>query len=104
MHFFNSITQVIDLLERIRTCKLPFLCETVIEVTHRNWLVVPAKIKNFKPSQIVGTQQNTEEQPQKECEEINIQDQAVLKESEYNGKSATAAEISCYCNLIRQSF
>ncbi|NXI93898.1 TR61B protein, partial [Psophia crepitans] len=44
--YLANITQVVDLLDRIQTCKLPFLCERIIEVTHRNWLVLPAKMKN----------------------------------------------------------
>ncbi|NXL30497.1 TR61B protein, partial [Glaucidium brasilianum] len=40
--YLANITQVIDLLDKVRTCKLPFLCERIIEVTHRNWLILPA--------------------------------------------------------------
>lgn len=53
---------------------------------------------------MVETQENIEEPPQKEYEEIHIQDQVVLKESEYNGKNITADERSCYCNLIIQGY
>lgn len=53
---------------------------------------------------MVETQENIEEAPQKEYEEIHIQDQAVLKESEYNGKNIIADEIGCYCNLIIQGY
>ncbi|NXS52916.1 TR61B protein, partial [Brachypteracias leptosomus] len=40
--YLANITQVIGLLDRIQARKLPFLCERIIEVTHRNWLVHPA--------------------------------------------------------------
>ncbi|KAM9298003.1 tRNA (adenine(58)-N(1))-methyltransferase, mitochondrial [Morus bassanus] len=90
--YLANITQVIDLLDRIRTCKLPFLCERIIEVTHRNWLVHPAKIKNCKSNQMVETQENIEEPPQKEYEEIHVQDQVVLNGSEYNESLSDDAE------------
>ncbi|KAM6128198.1 tRNA (adenine(58)-N(1))-methyltransferase, mitochondrial [Pterocles gutturalis] len=93
--YLANITQVVDLLDRIRTCKLPFLCERITEVTHRNWLVQPAKIKNCKSSQTVETQENIEEPPQKEYEEIHIQDQVVLKESEYTESLSDDAERYC---------
>ncbi|XP_075003413.1 tRNA (adenine(58)-N(1))-methyltransferase, mitochondrial isoform X3 [Calonectris borealis] len=93
--YLANITQVVDLLERIRTCKLPFLCEKIVEVTHRNWLVLPAKIKNCKSSQTVETQENIEEPPQKEHEEIHIQDQVVFKESEYNESLSDNTETYC---------
>ncbi|XP_075269260.1 tRNA (adenine(58)-N(1))-methyltransferase, mitochondrial isoform X2 [Opisthocomus hoazin] len=93
--YLANITQVIDLLDRIRTCKLPFLCERIIEVTHRNWLVLPAKIKNCKSSQMVETQENIEEPPQKQYEENHVQDQVVLKESEYNESPSDDAERCC---------
>ncbi|NXR28853.1 TR61B protein, partial [Cinclus mexicanus] len=62
--YLANITQVIDLLDRIRSCKLPFLCERIIEVTHRSWSVLPAKLKHWKSSQVVETQENIEEPPQ----------------------------------------
>lgn len=102
LHFFKSITQVIELLDRVRSCKLPFLCERIIEVTHRSWSVLPAKLKHYKSSQMVETQENIEELPPNEYEEIHIQHEAVLKENEYNGKDFAADEIPYYCTLIIQ--
>ncbi|XP_065488774.1 tRNA (adenine(58)-N(1))-methyltransferase, mitochondrial isoform X2 [Caloenas nicobarica] len=93
--YLANITQVIDLLDKIRTCKLPFVCEKIIEVTHRNWLVLPAKIKNCKSSHMAETKENIEEPPQKEYEEAHIPDQVVLKESEYNESLSDDAETYC---------
>ncbi|XP_040524819.1 tRNA (adenine(58)-N(1))-methyltransferase, mitochondrial isoform X2 [Gallus gallus] len=94
--YLANITQVIDLLDRIRTCRLPFACENIIEVTHRNWLVLPAKIKNCKSSQRVETQEDIEEDPQqKECDEIQTRDQIVLNEAEGNESFPDDAETYC---------
>ncbi|XP_021247490.1 tRNA (adenine(58)-N(1))-methyltransferase, mitochondrial isoform X2 [Numida meleagris] len=94
--YLANITQVIDLLDRIRTCNLPFACEKIVEVTHRNWLVLPAKIKNCKSSQRVETQENIEEDPQqRECDEIQTQDQIVLQEGECNESFPDDAETYC---------
>uniref|UniRef100_A0A8B9ITU1 tRNA (adenine(58)-N(1))-methyltransferase n=1 Tax=Amazona collaria TaxID=241587 RepID=A0A8B9ITU1_9PSIT len=93
--YLANITQVIEVLDRIRTSRLPFLCEKIIEVTHRDWLVLPAKIKNFKSSQVVETQENIEETLQKEYEENYLQDQVALTEGEYNEPLSDDTETHC---------
>ncbi|KAM3849555.1 tRNA (adenine(58)-N(1))-methyltransferase, mitochondrial [Diretmus argenteus] len=44
--YLANITQVIDLLEGVRCSALPLLCERIIEVPLRDWLVAPALKKD----------------------------------------------------------
>lgn len=43
---YHSITQVTDLLEGVRCSTLPLLCERVIELPLREWVVAPALQKD----------------------------------------------------------
>ncbi|XP_072187277.1 tRNA (adenine(58)-N(1))-methyltransferase, mitochondrial isoform X2 [Excalfactoria chinensis] len=99
--YLANITQVIDLLDRIRTRRLPFACEKIVEVTHRNWSVLPAKIKNCKSSQRAESQEDGEEDPQqKECDEIQTGDQIALNEGEGNESFPDNAETPCAAPYI----
>ncbi|KAJ6666877.1 hypothetical protein lerEdw1_018879 [Lerista edwardsae] len=44
--YLANITQVIDLLEAIRISKLNLFCERILEVAHKDWLVLPVTWKN----------------------------------------------------------
>ncbi|XP_029448830.1 tRNA (adenine(58)-N(1))-methyltransferase, mitochondrial isoform X2 [Rhinatrema bivittatum] len=70
--YIANITQVIDLLEGIRACQLPLLCEKICEVTHRDWLVVPSKQKDGSISRRVEPQQNAVIYNQERTEELEV--------------------------------
>ncbi|KAM9340994.1 tRNA (adenine(58)-N(1))-methyltransferase, mitochondrial [Symphorus nematophorus] len=44
--YLANITQVVDLLEGLRCLALPLLCERIVEVPIRDWLVAPALQKD----------------------------------------------------------
>ncbi|KAG8544342.1 hypothetical protein GDO81_022649, partial [Engystomops pustulosus] len=56
--YITNITQVIDLLEGIRSCKLPLSCEKVLEVSVTDWLVAPSRRKDGKISKRVEPKGN----------------------------------------------
>ncbi|KAE8600281.1 hypothetical protein XENTR_v10013171 [Xenopus tropicalis] len=58
--YVANITQVIDLLEGIRSCRLPLLCEKIQEMSVKDWLVAPSVRKDGTVSQRVEPQGNTE--------------------------------------------
>ncbi|XP_048387827.1 tRNA (adenine(58)-N(1))-methyltransferase, mitochondrial isoform X2 [Stegostoma tigrinum] len=56
--YLTNITQVVDLLEGIRSCQLFLSCEKILEVIHRNWLVAPALRKDGSTAPRVKPQNN----------------------------------------------
>ncbi|XP_077138211.1 tRNA (adenine(58)-N(1))-methyltransferase, mitochondrial [Ranitomeya variabilis] len=56
--YITNITQVIDLLEGIRSCELPLLCDNVMEVSITDWLVAPSLRKDGSVSKRVDPQWN----------------------------------------------
>lgn len=70
-----SITQVIDLLEGIRSCELPLLCEKIMGVSITDWLVAPSLRKDGRVSERVDPQRNgsSEMQTQEQADDAGSQ-------------------------------
>ncbi|XP_053162395.1 tRNA (adenine(58)-N(1))-methyltransferase, mitochondrial isoform X2 [Hemicordylus capensis] len=60
--YLANITQVIDLLEAISLSKLTLFCERIIEVTHRDWLVLPATWKHCRFFQNMESKHNMDDE------------------------------------------
>ncbi|XP_072103264.1 tRNA (adenine(58)-N(1))-methyltransferase, mitochondrial isoform X2 [Mobula birostris] len=56
--YLTNITQVIDLLEGIRTYRMSLSCEKILEVIHRDWFVAPALRKDGSRAPRVEPQWN----------------------------------------------
>uniref|UniRef100_A0A8C5MZQ8 tRNA (adenine(58)-N(1))-methyltransferase n=1 Tax=Leptobrachium leishanense TaxID=445787 RepID=A0A8C5MZQ8_9ANUR len=58
--YLANITQVIDLLEGIRSCQLSMVCEKIVEVSWKDWLVAPSVRKDGSVSQRLKPENNVE--------------------------------------------
>lgn len=80
--YLANITQVVDLLEGLRWSTLPLLCERVVEVPMRDWLVAPARLKDgryrAREAPILTQNLNHEEETSVETdrEELTIEDES----------------------------
>ncbi|XP_039769048.1 tRNA (adenine(58)-N(1))-methyltransferase, mitochondrial isoform X5 [Ornithorhynchus anatinus] len=90
--YLASITQIIELLNGISSCRLALYCEKITEVTLRDWLVCPAKkkdgtfVQRVQPTTNLDSELHTHEDDEgEEGEEEQVQ-------AEDNGKGETLSD------------
>ncbi|KAK3537918.1 hypothetical protein QTP70_024574, partial [Hemibagrus guttatus] len=66
-----NITQIIDLMEGLRCSTLPLVCERVIEVQHRDWLLAPSLKKDGSFNQ--RRESPDEEATESENDDTNVE-------------------------------
>ncbi|XP_030051996.1 tRNA (adenine(58)-N(1))-methyltransferase, mitochondrial [Microcaecilia unicolor] len=76
--YLVNITQVVDLLEGIRSCQVSLFCENIIEVIHTDWLVLPSKQKDGSFSKRMAPPQSEEVYNQQQTIEHEQEDQTHL--------------------------
>ncbi|XP_067223257.1 tRNA (adenine(58)-N(1))-methyltransferase, mitochondrial isoform X1 [Chanodichthys erythropterus] len=70
-----NITQVIDLMEGLRCSALPLVCERIVEVQYRDWLVGPSLKKDGTFNKRKAPQEDDECEPSEDTEgDLNGQD------------------------------
>ncbi|XP_033000507.1 tRNA (adenine(58)-N(1))-methyltransferase, mitochondrial [Lacerta agilis] len=84
--YLANITQVIDLVEAIRTSKINLFCERIFEVTHRDWIVLPASWKiggifhNMKSKQNMNNEPACHDENEEIPAEQNKEDDALISD------------------------
>ncbi|XP_063774979.1 tRNA (adenine(58)-N(1))-methyltransferase, mitochondrial isoform X2 [Pseudophryne corroboree] len=69
--YITNITQVIDLLEGIRCGELPLICEKVVEVAAKDWIVAPSLRKDGSISKRMGPSDTLEETDEEDDDNNN---------------------------------
>ncbi|XP_056248657.1 tRNA (adenine(58)-N(1))-methyltransferase, mitochondrial isoform X1 [Seriola aureovittata] len=87
--YLANVTQVVDLLEGIRCLALPLLCECIIEVPIRHWLVAPARQKNgrycTRKAPILEEDHSEEEEEEERTDQTDEEDLAADEHPAFGG-------------------
>ncbi|XP_039769046.1 tRNA (adenine(58)-N(1))-methyltransferase, mitochondrial isoform X2 [Ornithorhynchus anatinus] len=105
--YLASITQIIELLNGISSCRLALYCEKITEVTLRDWLVCPAKkkdgtfVQRVQPTTNLDSELHTHEDDEgEEGEEEQVQAEdngETLSDSPYGAVPYIARPLHWQC-------